>query len=482
MRTKQRMLALALITLLLSLAVAACGDNTATPVPATTAAATKAATTAGATTTAAATSAAATTAAATTAGAATTTAAAGKTVTIRIGTGDSGDGLAPYNQTIEAFKKVYPGIDIKVEPVTDSDYYGSLLTQVASGKAPDLIFIGDDEVADFVKKGAYEDLTPYINGTAVPGVKLDTSVFLPNTLQPGQQAGKQYLFPKDFSPVAVYYNKELLKAAGVAEPTENWTWDDFKAAAQKLTVKDSSGKVTQYGAQLTASWQRGFEAIAFTQGATLISADGSKYSGSLDSEASVKALTLVADLYRNGYAAPPSDINKWKGGNDNFANGTAALLIDGRWPQATLLKNPKLTNNIGVVGLPKGTQKANAINWGGFGIYSKSANKDAAWKVLSFFVSPDGGGQFFKDWGLTPLKPIADKNTNALDKVWTAQTEFFKPITANFTPYWNSAGAKELGDALTKVITDPKADPAATLKDAATKADKALKDKIDSNK
>lgn len=408
--------------------------------------------------------------------------ASGETVTVRIGTGDSGDGLTPYNQAIEAFKKANPGIEIKVEPVTDSDYYGSLLTQVAAGKAPDLIFIGDDEVANFVKKGAYEDLTPYISGTTVPGVKLDTAAFLPNVLQPGQQSGKQYLLPKDFSPVGLYYNKALFKAAGVAEPTENWTWDDFKNAAQKLTVKDASGKVSQYGVQMTAAWQRGFEALAFTQSATLIAPDGSKYSGYLDSDGAIKTLQFVADLYRNGVAAPPSDINKWKGGNDNFANGTAAMMLDGRWPQANLLKNPKLTDQIGLVGLPKGSTKANAINWGGFGIYSQSKNKAAAWKVLSFFVSAEGGGQFFKDWGLTPLQPIAAKSTNSLDKVWTAQTEFFKPITANSTPYWNSAGAKELSDALTKVITDPKADPAAVLKDAASKADKALKDKIEANK
>lgn len=458
MTNKRSRLAFWLLAIMLGGLLSGCGDNTSTTSPVATTAASGAAVNTSA------------------------PAASGQSVTVRIGTGDSGDGLTPYNQTIEAFKKANPGIEIKVEPVTDSDYYGSLLTQVAVGKAPDLIFIGDDEVANFVKKGAYEDLTPYIGGTTVPGVKLDTAVFLPNVLQPGQQNGKQYLLPKDFSPIALYYNKSLFKAAGVAEPTENWTWDDFKSVSEKLTVKDASGKVTQYGVQLTAAWQRGFEALAFSQGATLIAQDGSKYSGYLDSDAAIKTLQFVADFYRNGIAAPPSDINKWKGGNDNFANGTAAMMLDGRWPQANLLKNPKLADQIGIVGLPKGSIKANAINWGGFGIYAQSKNKAAAWKVLSFFVSPEGGGQFFKDWGLTPLQPIAAKSTSPFDKIWTSQADYFKPITANFTPYWNSAGAKELGDALTKVITDPKADPTTVLKDAATKADKALKDKVEANK
>lgn len=461
MRSKIARLSLIVVATAICASLMACGDLTATTAP-------------GATTNPTPASAAT--------GAATTAASSGQKVIIRVGTGDSGDGLTPYNQTIEAFKKVYPDIEIKVEPVTDSDYYGSILTQVAAGKAPDLIFIGDDEVANFVKKGAYEDLTPYIDGTKVPGVKLDTSAFLPGTLQPGQQGGKQFLIPKDFSPIAVYYNKALFKAAGVPEPTENWTWDDFQTTAQKLTVKDASGKITQYGVQMTAAWQRGFEALAFTEGATLIAPDGSKYTGYLDSPAATKALQFFANLYRSEVAAPPSDINKWKGGNDNFEQGTAAMRVDGRWPQASSLKNPKLTDKVGLVGLPKGTVKANAINWGGFGISAQSKNKAEAWKVLSFFVSAQGGGQYFKDWGLTPLQALASQSNNALDKVWTAQSEFFKPITANYTPYWNSAGAKELGDVLTKVITDPKSDPAAVLKDAAAKADKALKEKIDAGK
>ena len=44
----------------------------------------------------------------------------------------------------------------------------------------------------------------------------------------------------------LYYNKDLLDKAGVKYPDENWKWDDLLAAAEKLTVKDAGGKVTQY--------------------------------------------------------------------------------------------------------------------------------------------------------------------------------------------------------------------------------------------
>ena len=67
----------------------------------------------------------------------------------------------------------------------------------------------------------------------------DTSIYLPGLLDPGKVDGKQYLLPKDYSPLAVYYNKKLFDAATVPYPEDGWTWDDLLATAQKLTVKDA---------------------------------------------------------------------------------------------------------------------------------------------------------------------------------------------------------------------------------------------------
>ncbi|MEI6045969.1 MAG: sugar ABC transporter substrate-binding protein [Chloroflexota bacterium] len=482
---RRHLLALLMVGLLASLLLAACGDSTATGTTAaatTAAATTKAATTAAASATTAAASATTAAASATTATASATTAAAtgGQPVTIRIATGDSGDGLAPYNKIKDEFEKANPDIKIKIEPVTDSDYYGSLLTQVASGKGPDLILVGDDAVAQFVKKGAFEDLTPYINGSN-GGEKLDTSIFFPGVYQTGTYLNKPYVLTKDYTSICVLYNKELFKAANLPEPTADWTWEDFLATAQKLTIKDANGKITQYGVQLPAAWPRGFEAIAFSYGAKLISDDGTKYTGFLDSEAATKALQFYVDLYNKGYAPPPSDINKFLGGNDNFNQGTAAMQVVGHWPQSGYLKNPKLTDNLGVAGLPKGTVKANAIAWSGFGIYSKSANKAAAWKVLRYITGADGA-KTWVDWGLSSVQSIAAQTKVAQDKIWADQAQYFKPITANSTPYWNDAGGPELSNAMQAALTDPNANVADLLKAAASKADKKLQEKIASDK
>jgi multiple sugar transport system substrate-binding protein len=100
---------------------------------------------------------------------------------------------------------------VQVEPVGSGDYYARILTQIAAGDPPDLLQIGDDAVPMFVDRGAFVPLDEFIAGADFP---LDTGIYLPGVLEPGQWNGKQYLLPKDFSPLAVYYNKRLFDEAG----------------------------------------------------------------------------------------------------------------------------------------------------------------------------------------------------------------------------------------------------------------------------
>ena len=58
---------------------------------------------------------------------------------------------------------------------------------------------------------------------------LDTSIYLPGLLEPGQWEGQQWFLPKDYSPLAVYYNKAIFDEYGVAYPEAGWTWDDLVA-------------------------------------------------------------------------------------------------------------------------------------------------------------------------------------------------------------------------------------------------------------
>jgi len=392
------------------------------------------------------------------------------TVVIRAGTGDGGDGLTPHQQIIQNFEDKNPNIVVQLEPVSGRDYYARLLTQLAAKAAPDIMQVGDDAVPSFVGKGAFLPLDSFI-----ADAKFDTSIYLPGLLDPGKVNGKQYLLPKDYSPLGVYYNKKLFDAAKVPYPKEGWTWDDFLATAQKLTTTDASGKTTQWGVQLPAAWTTGFEYWVAAAGGVLISKDGSSFIGQMDSPQVAKAVQFYADLY-NKYkvAPPPADMNAFGGGNGEFASGKAAMSLFGRWPQSGYKTNPNIS--LGVVAPPKDQARANVLFWGGFGIASSTKDAQDAFKYLSF-VSGEPGATVWKDWALPAVTSIAASSglsTDPIEGVWINELNNLVPRAYTYTPFWNETADPALRKVLESVIIDPKADVKALLAQAAKDAQAAL--------
>ena len=399
-----------------------------------------------------------------------TTAPSAGTIVIRAGTGDGGDGLTPHQQIIQNFEDKNPNIIVQLEPVSGRDYYARLLTQLAAQAAPDIMQVGDDAVPSFVSKNAFVPLDDFIKSS-----NFDTSIYLPGLLDPGKYNGKQYLLPKDYTPLAVYYNKKLFDAAGVPYPKDGWTWDDLLSTAQKLTKKDASGKVTQWGIQLPGPWTTGFEYWVAAAGGSLISKDGKSFVGFMDSPEVARAVQFYADLY-NKYqvAPPPADMNSFGGGNPEFANGKAAMMLFGRWPESGLKKNPNVT--LGVVAPPMDKVRANVLFWGGFGIAASSKDPATAFKYLSF-ISGEPGAQVWKDWALPAVKSVADSSglsKDPIDGVWIAELNNLVPRAYTYTSYWNETADPALRKVLETVILDPKADVKALLTQAAKDAQAAL--------
>lgn len=386
-------------------------------------------------------------------------------ILLRLQTGDSGAGLSPHNDILAEFEKENPDIQVQLEPTNYGDYYARLKTQIAAGSPPDIIQIGDDAIADFAGNGAVIDLGSYITGKN----GIDATIYLPGLLDPGKYQGKQYFLPKDYSPLIVYYNKKLFDQYKVDYPKDGWTWDDFLKTAQSLT-KPNDGI---WGVQLPGPWTTGFEYWIAAAGGKLISEDGKTFVGNFDSPAIAKAVQFYGDLY-NKYkvAPPPADLSAFGGGNSEFDNGKAALRIFGYWPKSGLLKDDKVS--LGVVGLPKGDKRANVLFWGGFGITSASKNKDAAWRLLSFYTGTKAA-EIWKNWALPAVKSVSDaSNFDPLDKVFVNELNYLAPRAYTFTDKWGATADPALRKVLEKIIIDPNTDVKAALASAAKEAQAAL--------
>jgi multiple sugar transport system substrate-binding protein len=397
-------------------------------------------------------------------------------VIIRAGTGDSGEGLNPHQQIIGMFEDENPDILVQLEAVAGRDYYTRLLTQIAAGDAPDIMQIGDDAVPMFVDKGSFVSLDGFIVGDYA----LDTSIYLPGVLEPGQWEGKQWLLPKDFTPLGVYYNKTVFDEYGVEYPQDGWTWQDLLEKAQALTKDvDGDGKIDVWGIQLTANWTTGFEYWVAAAGGQLISDDGTQFVGYMDSPETIEAVQFFADLYnKHQVAPPPADYSLWAGGNAEFDNGQAAMRIFGRWPQAGYKDNPNI--DLAVVGVPAGRERANILFWGGFGIFADSTNPEAAWRFLKYYVGEEGS-QVWKDWAIPPVASVAEEaglTEDPIEGVWINELNYLAPRAYVFTPYWNETADPALRKALETVLIDPEADVAEVMQQAAQEAQAALDEKL----
>ncbi|MEM7032889.1 MAG: sugar ABC transporter substrate-binding protein [Chloroflexota bacterium] len=392
-------------------------------------------------------------------------------ITLRVATGDSGDGLTPHREIIENFQDQYPHISIVLESVEGQDYYGRLLTKIKAEKAPDIFQIGDDALPNFVEQGALLALDPLSNRSTT----FDQTIYLPSLLAPGQWQGQQYLLPKDYSPLAVYYNKQIFDEYGVPYPQEGWTWTDLLETAQQLTKDtDDDGLTDLWGIQLPATWTTGFEYWVVASGARFMDEEQASFSGYFDSPEMIEAVQFYADLYNKYQVAPlPVDLTAFGGGNQEFDQGRAAMRIFGRWPQAGLLENPNIT--LGVVGVPKHKQQANILFWGGFGINRNSPHQEEAWLFLQFYVGQEGA-EIWQNWALPAVESVANQaglSDDPIEGVWLSQLGDVVPRGYTYVPHWERTVDPALRRVLESAIIDPDADVDMLLKQASEEAEVA---------
>jgi len=390
---------------------------------------------------------------------------------IRVGTSDDNVSLAPHQTIIQNFEELTPNIMVQLEAVTDRDYYARLLTQLEAKAAPDIIQIEGETVLSFVEKGAF---LPLDNMMTAKG--FDPAIYLPGLLEPGQVDGVQYLLPKNYSTLGIYYNKTIFDNAGLAYPQDDWTWADMLDIALELTEDlDDDGKIDIWGIQLPATWTAGLEYWVAAAGGSLISENGKKFVGYMDSEEAIRAVQFYADLYNKYRVAPmPADLNVLGGGNTEFANGQAAMYIFGRWPQSELLENPNV--DLGLAPLPMDAKRANVLFWDGFGIASTTQHSSKAYTFLSYYAG-EGGAEVWKDWTLPVVKSVADSaglSADPIEGVWINELNFLVPRAYTFTIHWNEIADPILRKALETVILEQRADVAAVMQQAAQEAQAAL--------
>lgn len=238
----------------------------------------------------------------------------------------------------ETFTKEHPNVKIDIQVTPNKEYFTKLQTAASGGSAADVFWMNGPNFQLYASNGQLAPLDDAgIDKADYPKGLVDLYTF----------DGKLYGAPKDFDTVAVWYNKALFDAAGVAYPKAGWTWKDFSDTAAKLT-NPAKG---QYGVLASQYGQENYYNSIAQAGGEVISADGTK-SGYGSPEA-LAGITLWTDLIKAG-SSPTAQQMTDTSPEDFFVSGKAAMFQNGSWAAVAYAANTDIAKNVDVAPLPAG--------------------------------------------------------------------------------------------------------------------------------
>jgi sn-glycerol 3-phosphate transport system substrate-binding protein len=302
--------------------------------------------------------------------------------------------------------------------------------------------------------------------------------FFPAFMLNGQFGNKTWGVPFQRSTVVLYWNKDAFKEAGLDPNTPPKTWAETISMGQKLTKKDASGNVTQWGIQVPSSgfpyWL--FQGFSTQSGAILANPEGTKVQ--YDDPKVVQALSYWVDLSKKHGIHPPGVV-EWGTTPRDFMEKKAAMIWTTTGNLTNIRSNAKF--EFGVAMLPAGARAGSPTGGGNFFIFKKAAaaEQEGAYKFAKWLTQPERAAQWSIDTGYVAVSP-ASYETPALKK-YAAE---FPPAlvardqlpfaVAELSTHDNQRVTKALNDGLQAALTGTKT-PEQAMKDAQAEATRLLR-------
>jgi len=367
---------------------------------------------------------------------------------------------------VDAFHAKVPQITVKVTVSDWEPYWDKLQTSIAGGDAPDVFAMDGPLFPDYQTRDVLLDLKPLIQRDGYDLGQLADQAVADFTTPDGQ-----FGLPRDLNVVALYYNKKMFDTAGIPYPDDTWDWDKLVAVAKQLTLKDASGKTTQWGFYTESTDMENYwSELVWQSGGDIISADHK--TSLVASDQAAAGLQFLQDLIWKHKVMPDAAITDALG--DAFEQGQAAMEANGSWLVATHLAAGL---DFGIAPLPKGPAgRATSINPTGAVVYKGTKNPDAAWAFVKYLASPEAQTKIME------LKASLPANKDVLNGPFAtsfdgakvlADAVAYARIKPSFKGYndWTTELQTEL-DA--NVFTEPKKTAKQALADVLPKLDAIL--------
>ena len=212
---------------------------------------------------------------------------------------------------VESFNAEHPDINLNVEVVSWNDIYTVVNTRIQGNNAPDILNI--DVFADYQADGLLLPAQDYVSEETY-------AKMYPSFLEQSEVDGTVWAVPDLASARAMYYNKDILDAAGVEVPT---TWEELTAACEAIKAYDDT--IYPWGIDMTTDeGQAAFAYYTWNNGGGFVDENGD---WALNSDANVEAIEYAIGLVNDGYTnSDPANDTRYDL-QDMFGAGQVAMLI-----------------------------------------------------------------------------------------------------------------------------------------------------------
>ncbi|SHF65871.1 carbohydrate ABC transporter substrate-binding protein, CUT1 family [Jatrophihabitans endophyticus] len=296
---------------------------------------------------------------------------------------------------VDQFNKSQSKIHISMSVMPWDVLYQKLLPAYGAHKGPDIVGMDSNQIPVYASKGVLQPVDPLFD----KGVQKSTLVA--PAVAAGRYDGKTYGVPIENTPVVLYYNKKLFKAAGLDPNSPPTTWAQWSADAKKLTIGGGGGKPTQYGIAFGVHDTIEVMPILMWQaGGGIVSDDGK--SVLLDNAGSKQAVSYWSNLIATDHVSPlglsGADADKL------FQAGKAAMQVNGPWA-TTGYKQAGI--DYGLAGVPTGPN-GKQITLGNTtslaaGASLSSTKMQALATFYSYWIRKDSQTYFALHTGFPPL-------------------------------------------------------------------------------
>ncbi|OMF71469.1 ABC transporter substrate-binding protein [Paenibacillus glucanolyticus] len=279
----------------------------------------------------------------------------------------------------DEFNKAHPDIQVKFEPIPSEGYGTKLTTSLAAGQAPDVFLIGEGDYFKYVEKGVVEPLDDYLSKDS----DFSLDIFQKDLIDNMNINGKQYYLPKDFNPLALWYNKRMFDEAGLEYPSDDWTWDQLIETSKKLTKKEGN-KYTEFGFN-AGKWEYPIYTYLWDHGTDIANEDGTQAEGFMNGEKTVAAIEKYVALSQgeDRVSPTPQDAETLGGDSSMFMTDKLAMMVTGRWVKTDLDKSDVEYGSALIPAGEDGT-RTSIIASAGWAINANGKHKQEAYELVKW--------------------------------------------------------------------------------------------------